>query len=64
MAMSGFTERHIAPNTPELFGGFVIHREGFRAPNDGVARCRRGRLNRRSEIMLQSVGTWRGQTAV
>jgi hypothetical protein len=25
-------ERHIAPDTPELFGGWIIHREGFRAP--------------------------------
>ena len=24
--------RHIAPDTPELFGGWIIHREGFRAP--------------------------------
>lgn len=26
------TERHIAEDTPQLFGGWVIHREGFRAP--------------------------------
>jgi hypothetical protein len=25
-------ERHIAPDTPGLFGGWVIHKEGFRAP--------------------------------
>ncbi len=25
-------ERHIAPDTPELFGGWVIHKAGFRAP--------------------------------
>ena len=25
-------ERHIAPDTPDLFGGWVIHRENFRAP--------------------------------
>jgi hypothetical protein len=25
-------ERHIAPDTPELFGGWIIHKEGFRAP--------------------------------
>ena len=24
--------RHIAPDTPNLFGGWVIHKEGFRAP--------------------------------
>ncbi len=24
--------RHIAQDTPELFGGWIIHREGFRAP--------------------------------
>ena len=24
--------RYIAPDTPELFGGWVIHKEGFRAP--------------------------------
>jgi hypothetical protein len=24
--------RHIAPDSPELFGGWIIHREGFRAP--------------------------------
>jgi hypothetical protein len=26
------TERHVADDTPELFGGWIIHREGFRAP--------------------------------
>jgi hypothetical protein len=26
------TERFIAPDTPELFGGWIIHVEGFRAP--------------------------------
>ena len=25
-------ERHVAPDTPELFGGWVIHKAGFRAP--------------------------------
>jgi hypothetical protein len=25
--------RHIAKDTPELFGDWIIHREGFRAPN-------------------------------
>jgi hypothetical protein len=24
--------RHVAPDTPELFGGWIIHKEGFRAP--------------------------------
>ena len=24
--------RYIAPDTPELFGGWIIHKEGFRAP--------------------------------
>jgi hypothetical protein len=24
--------RHIAKDTPELFGGWIIHKEGFRAP--------------------------------
>jgi hypothetical protein len=24
--------RRVAPDTPGLFGGWVIHREGFRAP--------------------------------
>ena len=24
--------RHIAKDTPNLFGGWVIHRDGFRAP--------------------------------
>ena len=27
------TERHIARDTPGLFGGWIIHREGFRAPH-------------------------------
>jgi hypothetical protein len=26
------TERHVAEDTPELFGGWIIHPEGFRAP--------------------------------
>jgi hypothetical protein len=26
-------ERYIAPDTPGLFGGWIIHREGFRAPH-------------------------------
>jgi hypothetical protein len=26
------TARHIAPDTPGLFGGWIIHKEGFRAP--------------------------------
>ena len=26
------TERHVAPDTPGLYGGWVIHPEGFRAP--------------------------------
>jgi hypothetical protein len=26
------SERHIAPDTPELFGDWIIHQEGFRAP--------------------------------
>jgi hypothetical protein len=26
------TERHVADDTPELFGGWIIHPEGFRAP--------------------------------
>jgi hypothetical protein len=26
------TEKHVAPDTPGLFGGWVIHAEGFRAP--------------------------------
>jgi hypothetical protein len=31
--------RHIAKDTPELFGGWIIHKEGFRAPKIlGVAR--------------------------
>ncbi len=25
-------ERHVAPDTPELFGDWIIHKEGFRAP--------------------------------
>ncbi len=25
-------ERHVAEDTPDLFGGWIIHREGFRAP--------------------------------
>ena len=25
--------RHVAQDSPDLFGGWVIHREGFRAPN-------------------------------
>ena len=25
-------QRHVAPDTPELFGGWVIHKAGFRAP--------------------------------
>jgi hypothetical protein len=25
-------ERHIAPDTPDLFGDWIIHKEGFRAP--------------------------------
>jgi hypothetical protein len=32
---SGITnslERFIAPDSPSLFGGWIIHREGFRAP--------------------------------
>jgi hypothetical protein len=24
--------RRVAPDTPDLFGGWIIHREGFRAP--------------------------------
>ena len=24
--------RHVAQDTPELFGGWIIHKEGFRAP--------------------------------
>ena len=24
--------RHVAKDTPELFGGWIIHKEGFRAP--------------------------------
>jgi hypothetical protein len=26
------TDRHVAKDTPELFGGWVIHKDGFRAP--------------------------------
>ena len=26
------TERHVAEDTPGLFGGWVIHKENFRAP--------------------------------
>jgi hypothetical protein len=26
------TMRHVAPDTPGLFGGWIIHKEGFRAP--------------------------------
>ena len=26
------TERYIAKDTPNLFGGWIIHKEGFRAP--------------------------------
>ena len=25
-------ERQVAPDSPELFGGWIIHPEGFRAP--------------------------------
>jgi hypothetical protein len=31
-AVAVLTEQHIAKDTPGLFGGWVIHREGFRAP--------------------------------
>ena len=24
--------RHVAQDTPDLFGGWIIHKEGFRAP--------------------------------
>jgi hypothetical protein len=24
--------RHVAEDTPDLFGGWIIHKEGFRAP--------------------------------
>ncbi len=34
-----FPERHVAEDTPGLFGGWVIHKEGFRAPKlMGLAR--------------------------
>ena len=26
------TERYVADDTPDLFGGWIIHPEGFRAP--------------------------------
>jgi len=26
------TAQHVAQDTPELFGGWIIHKEGFRAP--------------------------------
>ena len=28
-------ERYVARDTPDLFGGWVIHKEGFRAPKIG-----------------------------
>lgn len=32
MGTANGLERYVAADTPELFGGWIIHREGFRAP--------------------------------